>query len=226
MKIYAHRGASFDCPEMSLAAYLEAIAQNADGFECDLRLTKDNVIVAWHDADLVRIADSPLVIADSTYAELIAAYPILRLEEILDLAIAHRKDLALETKHPVPSRGKVEVEIAALLKSRASEIEAARIDIVLMSFSWRAVARAKMLGLQTVFLSTHWLPLRLARGSYAGPSIASLRKNASAAKRLQSKQVFVWTVDTKEDAWLAVESGVDVIITNRPAFIRSILRNA
>jgi len=38
--IYAHRGASADFPEMSFAAYREAISQGADGFECDLRLTK------------------------------------------------------------------------------------------------------------------------------------------------------------------------------------------
>ena len=41
MLIYAHRGASADFPEHTLAAYEGAVAQGADGFECDLRLTKD-----------------------------------------------------------------------------------------------------------------------------------------------------------------------------------------
>ena len=39
--IYAHRGASFDHPEMSREAYMAAVEQGADGFETDLRLTKD-----------------------------------------------------------------------------------------------------------------------------------------------------------------------------------------
>ena len=52
MKIYAHRGASHDFPEMTMVAYENAVKQGADGFECDLRLTKDGIAVLWHDADL------------------------------------------------------------------------------------------------------------------------------------------------------------------------------
>ena len=54
MKIYAHRGASHDFPEMTMAAYESAVHQGADGLECDLRLTKDGVAVLWHDADLIK----------------------------------------------------------------------------------------------------------------------------------------------------------------------------
>lgn len=90
---------------MSFEAYQAAIEQGADGFETDLRLTKDGVIVCWHDADMKRVADCELVIADSTYAELRAAYPVLTLVELLELALAHHKNLALETKHPVPTHG-------------------------------------------------------------------------------------------------------------------------
>ena len=53
MKIYAHRGASLKFPEMSLVAYKAAIEEGADGFECDVRLTKDNQLVLWHDPDSV-----------------------------------------------------------------------------------------------------------------------------------------------------------------------------
>ena len=65
--IYAHRGASFDHPEMSLEAYLAAVEQGADGFETDLRLTKDGVIVCWHDPDMKRVADCDLVIAERAH---------------------------------------------------------------------------------------------------------------------------------------------------------------
>ena len=37
MLIYAHRGASIDFAEGSKAAYLGALAQGADGFECDVK---------------------------------------------------------------------------------------------------------------------------------------------------------------------------------------------
>ncbi len=51
MLIYAHRGASIDFIEGSKAAYLGALAQGADGFECDVRLTKDKQIICYHDSD-------------------------------------------------------------------------------------------------------------------------------------------------------------------------------
>ena len=45
MEIIAHRGASGDHPEHTLAAYEEAVAQGADGVECDIRLTADGHLV-------------------------------------------------------------------------------------------------------------------------------------------------------------------------------------
>ena len=208
---------------MSRAAYMGAIDQGADGFECDLRLTRDGVIVAWHDRDLKRLIGSQLEIARSTYSELMSIHPLLTLDEIIDIAIAHKKDLALETKHPVPTRGAVELAITDRLEARKSEITESGIDIDLMSFSRSAVVRARALGLATVFLSTHWLPLKLTRLSSQGPSIALLRKYPG-LKRPDQK-TFVWTVDTAEDALLCQRSGVDVLITNKPGFIHQVLQN-
>ena len=54
MLIYAHRGASKDFPEHTKQAYLAAIEQGADGFECDLRLTKDQELICWHDSNTLR----------------------------------------------------------------------------------------------------------------------------------------------------------------------------
>ena len=234
MKIYAHRGASSDFPEMSMAAYMGAIEQGADGFECDLRLTSDGVIVAWHDPDLKRIAGSPLVVSRSSYAQLIASHPIITLDELLDLAIANKKDLALETKHPVPSGGAIERAISQTLKTRAAEIERSSIDVVLMSFSWLATRRALKLGISSVYLSTHWLSLRFVKNRALGPSIQSLRRTPKIAQFARSdrsttspesvkpvQRVFVWTVDEIADARLCRSLGVDVVITNRPGAIRT-----
>ena len=133
--IYAHRGASFDFPEMSREAYLAAVSQGADGFECDLRLTKDKVIVCWHDPDMKRVADCDLVIAESTYSEIITAYPVLTLEELLEIALEFKKDLALETKHPVPTRGGIERELLLVLANHRSRFIDSGISVSIMSRS-------------------------------------------------------------------------------------------
>ncbi|MFM9141832.1 MAG: glycerophosphodiester phosphodiesterase family protein, partial [Actinomycetota bacterium] len=41
MKVFAHRGFSHKYPEATRSAYEGAIEVNADGLECDIRLTKD-----------------------------------------------------------------------------------------------------------------------------------------------------------------------------------------
>ncbi|MEO9599997.1 glycerophosphodiester phosphodiesterase [Parasphingorhabdus sp.] len=60
--IIAHRGASGERPEHTLAAYELAIEQGADYIEPDLVLTKDGVLVARHEnaiADTTDVADRP-----------------------------------------------------------------------------------------------------------------------------------------------------------------------
>ncbi len=47
--VVAHRGASVDAPEHTLAAYRQAIRLGADAVECDVRMTGDGVLVCVHD---------------------------------------------------------------------------------------------------------------------------------------------------------------------------------
>ena len=122
MRIYAHRGASGDFPEGSKAAYLGAIEQGADGFECDVRLTKDKQIICYHDSDTKRLSNLDLEIAKSTYNQLKESINPLRLDELLDLAILNKKDLVIESKHPVPTRGEIEKQVHKLLDSKKVEI--------------------------------------------------------------------------------------------------------
>ncbi len=91
MLIYAHRGASIDFTEGSKAAYLGALAQGADGFECDVRLTKDKQIICYHDSDTKRLSNIDLKIAKSSYEELKAKVDPYRLDELLDLSISNKK---------------------------------------------------------------------------------------------------------------------------------------
>src|SRR5674476_726897 len=55
--LIAHRGASWDAPEHTLAAYELALSQGADFVEPDLQLTKDGVLVCMHDTGLERTTD-------------------------------------------------------------------------------------------------------------------------------------------------------------------------
>ncbi len=50
--VIAHRGASRDCPENTLAAFDEALRQGCDGIELDLQLSRDGVPVVYHDKTL------------------------------------------------------------------------------------------------------------------------------------------------------------------------------
>jgi glycerophosphoryl diester phosphodiesterase len=70
VEIIAHRGASHDAPENTLAAASLAWAQEADAVEIDVWLTKDGHIVAIHDATTKRTTGRDLVVAESTLAEL------------------------------------------------------------------------------------------------------------------------------------------------------------
>jgi len=231
MKIYAHRGASHDYPEMTMAAYENAVKQGADGFECDLRLTKDGVAILWHDADLKRRADNDAVVADSNYSQLKAIYPqILTLDEFLDFAIVEKKSLLLETKHPVPSHTSIEDEVVAKIQLEAKRIEKSGISINIMSFSWFAIERVKALdkNIDTTYLLhdyTPWFSARYSSARSLGPGISLLRKKPALAKRIKEtgRKLNVWTVDDPNDIKLCQHLGVDNLITNRPGFAREIL---
>ena len=134
MLIYAHRGASSDFAEGSKAAYQGAIVQGADGFECDVRLTKDRQIICYHDRDTTRLSKIDLEIAKTTYSELKEEVDPYRLDQLLDLAIENKKDLLIEFKHPVPTRGLIEKQVHKLLSEKASEIQESRISITLFHF--------------------------------------------------------------------------------------------
>jgi glycerophosphoryl diester phosphodiesterase len=231
MKIYAHRGASHDYPEMTMAAYENAVKQGADGFECDLRLTKDGVAILWHDADLKRRADNDAVVADSNYSQLKAIYPqILTLDEFLDFAIVEKKSLLLETKHPVPSHTAIEDKVVAKIQLEVKRIEKSGISINIMSFSWFAIERVKALdkNIDTTYLLhdyTPWFSARYSSARSLGPGISLLRKKPALAKRIKEtgRKLNVWTVDDPNDIKLCQHLGVDNLITNRPGFAREIL---
>src|SRR5829696_4703105 len=68
--IVAHRGASHDAPENTLAAFNLAWEQGADGVEADFYLTSDGNIICSHDPDTQRTAGVKHVISETPFAVL------------------------------------------------------------------------------------------------------------------------------------------------------------
>jgi glycerophosphoryl diester phosphodiesterase len=218
---------------MTALAYENAVKQGADGFECDLRLTKDGVAILWHDADLKRCADNDAIVAETKLKKLKAIYPqILTLDEFLDFSISEKKSLLLETKHPVPSRTQIEEVVVQRLDKEKSRIKKAGIDINVMSFSWFAVEKIKSINkeISTTYLLhdyTPWFTARYSSAQSIGPGINLLRKNPALAKRIKStgRKLNVWTVNEAPDIKLCDHLGVDNLITNRPGYAREVLSN-
>ncbi|SDP02647.1 glycerophosphoryl diester phosphodiesterase [Mucilaginibacter sp. OK268] len=68
--IAAHRGDHVIYPENTLAAYKEAIKNEADYVEIDLRTTKDGELVSMHDGSVNRMTNGQGQVKDLTLAEL------------------------------------------------------------------------------------------------------------------------------------------------------------
>jgi len=69
-EIVAHRGASHDAPENTLASVNLGWEQRADGVEIDIRLSKDGHIVLMHDEGTKRTGGRDRPIVDQTLDEL------------------------------------------------------------------------------------------------------------------------------------------------------------
>ena len=68
--ILAHRGGSALTPECSPSAFEQAAKLGVHGFEIDIRLTKDEEIIVFHDEELDRVTNFTGKVSDYTLAEL------------------------------------------------------------------------------------------------------------------------------------------------------------
>lgn len=250
VQVIAHRGSSHALPEHTLAAYRRALDEGADAVECDVRVTADGHLVCVHDRRIGRVSDGRGTVSSMTLAQLEAhdfgawktgepsADPdlrgVLRLESLLELVTdcGRPVDLAIETKHPVRFRGRVEAELLRMLDrfKIGGAPEGDRPQARIMSFSSLALTRVAAAAPEypRVFLFERTLPLqgRLRPGAslpggarIAGPGIDLVRARPRLVTRLRElgHQVHVWTVDEPADVELCLELGVSGIITNRPA---------
>ena len=225
MLIYAHRGASGDFTEGSKAAYEGALAQGADGFECDVRLTKDKQIICYHDADTKRLSGIDLKIANTSSSELNQKINPYYFTKLLDFAISNKKDLVIETKHPVPTGGLIEKELNKLLTNRAAQIQKSGIRVLLISFSRLANLRNKKSGLQSGLLINKKIMALFNTAQVIAANIEIVKKDHSFVLNQQKrgKKVIVWTVNNQDDLNLCKDLGIYAVITDNPARARKLL---
>ena len=225
MLIYAHRGASSDFAEGSKAAYEGALAQGADGFECDVRLTKDKQIICYHDADTKRLSGIDLKIANTLSSELNQKINPYYFTDLLDFAISSKKDLVIETKHPVPTGGLIEKELHNLLSSKAAQIQKSGIRVLLISFSYLATLRNKKSKFQSGLLVNKKFMASFNTAQVIAANIEIVKKDHSFVLNQQKrgKKVIVWTVNNQDDLNLCKDLGIYAVITDNPARARKLL---
>jgi len=207
MKIYAHRGFSYKYKESTLAAYQGAIDVGADGLECDIRLTKDEVPICFHDRTTKRIAGVNKRVAALTLTELRKITEVLTLEELLDLATKANREVLVETKHPVMTSGRVEKIVVGLGKSYR---------FTAMSFSLLAVLRFKRELDDVAYVVSHRWRLLYVPTKKVAVDVELFAKSPWVRKRLARKEVLLWTVNDKKYISKLNEWSIAGLITDQP----------
>jgi glycerophosphoryl diester phosphodiesterase len=210
MKIYAHRGFSSKFPEATLAAYQGAIEVGADGLECDIRLTREGIPVCFHDRTTLGISGKFKFISRTSLEELQKLVSIITLEELINLARENKRDLLIETKHPVLAGGKVE---AAVLEKIIGITD---IRVTLMSFSILAVRRFQQKQRDVAYvIARRWRLLFIPTKSVA-VDIELFAKSRWVRNRLKGKEIFLWTVNEKKYLKVISDWNIAGVITDKP----------
>jgi len=173
--VVAHRGASADEAEHTLAAYARALDEGADGLECDVRLTRDGVLVCVHDRRIDRTSSGRGVVSTLEIADLADLdfgswhrsgargedvdgegeepewdrTSVLTLDRLLEVVSdsGRQVELAIETKHPTRYAGLVELTLVEVLARHGLTRPAgdARVRARVMSFAGASLRRLRAL---------------------------------------------------------------------------------
>ncbi len=243
--IIAHRGASHDAPENTLASIRLGYEQGADFVEVDLYLSADNEVVLIHDADTRRTAGVEKKVNAQTLAEL----KQLDVGSFKDPKWAGERIPTLaEALAAIPSGKGMFLELKAgkeIIPKLAEGVERSGLkpsQLVIIGFKLETVIAAKerlpknpaywIVSFKKSEPGNAWTPtaaevIEKARGKLDGLDLracdavdAALVKRASAARL----PVYVWTVNDVELARQMQSAGVLGITTDRPKWLREGLR--
>lgn len=241
-QIIAHRGASGEAPENTLAAFALAWRQQADGIELDLRLCADGQLLVHHDADTGRCGDRALTIAASSYAQLrqvdvgvwrgesFRGEPIPRLDEVLE-QIPAGKRLLIEIK----SGPETAPPLASLLSSEA--YRHARIALISFRLDSLLACRRVLpdLPCYPVFSSRDdgprhdlksWIELAQRHG-FRGldPDFRDIDADFAEHVAGAGLELLCWTVNRVEDARRLAALGVAALTSDWPRRLREALNS-
>lgn len=224
-KVIAHRGASADAPENTLSALENAITSGTDIAEFDLRLTRDGVVVALHDASLLRTTglDCPVCTVDNRLVHALDAGSwfscdycgehIPTLDELLESARG-RLRLMLELK-PTNDDQMLLAKVVTLLQNKGMESEC-----ILASTDLDLLRQGKQLSptLETVYIGTQMEPALLCHSCLDGCSIrySDLTEQDISLAHQAGLEVYAWTIDEPEEIRNALLMGVDGVVTDSP----------
>lgn len=228
--VIAHRGASADAPENTLAAMELAINDGADWVEIDVQETRDGEVVVIHDSDLKKIAGSGLKVFDSSLAELqsvdigswkdpsFSDQRIPTLQQLLELC-KDRIKVLIELKYYGREKH-LEERVAAIVEAAGMQNQ-----VRIMSLSYPGVKKMKS-------IRPEWsvgLLTSVSIGDITRLEADFFAVNASFASRAfirhihsRGRGVLVWTINDAISMSAMMSKGVDGIITDEPALATSI----
>ena len=210
--VIAHRGASWDEPENTLAAFRRAIELGADYVEFDVQATTDGELVVVHDP----VRESLAELRDRTPA-------VATLDETLETC-AGRIGVAVELKHPHRHRdhdltGRT---LAALARHRID-----RDAVLILSFEIRALDALRRLrpDLRAVLhLGRRPDPAAATRFWGVGLEDGTARPRVLRRARGLGLATTVYTVNDEARMRELAALGVTGIVSDRPDLLRSVIR--
>ena len=237
---FAHRGGvshpEIEGLENTVTAFRHALALGYDYLETDVHVTRDGVILAFHDAVLDRVTDRSGAIAASTYAEVRQALVGGR-EEVATLA-------TLFEEFP-DARFNIDLKSDSAAPALADFIAAREAwdQVLVGSFSARRLRHFRRLTAGRVATSAHPLEVvafrllpsaRLARlvtrGRVAALQIPHRRgrwviATPGLVRRAHAVgvHVHVWTIDDPDEMRELLDRGVDGLFTDRTDLLKTVL---
>ena len=230
--VTAHRGASADAPENTLAAMVAAVEAGADLAELDVRLTRDGQVVLMHDRTIDRTTNGTGELWDFSLEELqeleagswfgteFDGEPIPTLRDVIQYAKG-RLTLNIEIK---VSREEPTIAAAVIDIIRSEECGD---DCLITSFSREIVEEVKRIApeVRAGFIFGGDYPTDVFDGEWEILSANHQVVDSAFVARAREggKRIHVWTVDDREEMIRLIGLGVDGIISNRPALVRAVL---
>jgi glycerophosphoryl diester phosphodiesterase len=240
VEIVAHRGASFDAPENTVASVKLAWEQNADAAEFDVFLSKDGKIVVIHDPTTNRTAGVDGKVVEMTLDQLkkldvgkwkgerFAGEPIPTLDEVLATVPAGKR-VFIEVKcgpeivpelDRVLTASKLKPEQTAVISFSADVIAAvkkARPDLPAYWIVSLAPKNQKPRTAEELIAKAKEIK---ADGLDLSATPAILDKAFGDKVKAAGLKLYVWTVNDAELARQMITAGVESITTDRPGWLR------